>query len=586
VILGADNDGAGGPLRFPEIWCCDFEFQGNPGNPPEPICMVAQELRSGREIRLWRDELLRLRLAPFNTGENSLFVAFFASAELGCFLQLGWPLPTNILDLYVEQRLETNGLPTIAGNGLIGALAAHDLVHIDAGEKDAMRHLILERSDWSSSEREMILEYCASDVVALVALLPRMARNIDWPRAELRGRYMAAVARIERYGVPIDAETLAKLTASWGPLTRNLIKEVDAHYGVFEEGSFRARKFDDYLFRAGIDWPRSGRGDLLLDDNTFKSRALAHPQLEDLRQLRKTLGQLRLNALAVGSDGRNRYLLSPFGTRTGRNAPSNSKGIFGPARWVRGLIKPPAGHGLAYIDWSSQEIAIAAALSGDGRLLEGYASGDPYLAFAKAAKLVPSDATKASHGVIRNRCKAVVLGVNYGMGPDALAARLGIAPVEAQDLLRLHRETYSTFWTWLEAVVNAALLTCEMRTIFGFRLNVGRDANTRQLMNWPMQANGAEMMRIAAIAATEAGIQVCTPVHDAFLICAPLEQLDGKIAEMRSIMLKAGRAVLGGIEVRTDVNVVKWPDRYQEDAGVAMWETIMRLLNRHGAEGR
>ena len=253
---------------------------------------------------------------------------------------------------------------------------------------------------------------------------------------------------------------------------------------------------------------------------------------------------------------------------------------------MRGLIKPPAGHGLAYIDWASQEIAIAAALSGDGRLLQGYASGDPYLAFAKAAKLVPSDATKASHRVIRDRCKAVVLGVNYGMGPDGLAARLGIAPVEARDLLRLHRETYSTFWTWLEEVINAALLTCEMRTIFGFRLNVGRDANIRQLMNWPMQANGAEMMRIAAIAATEAGIQVCAPVHDAFLICAPLEQLDGKIAEMRSIMLKAGRAVLGGIEVRTDVNVVKWPDRYQEDAGIAMWETVMRHLNHHGAAAK
>ena len=105
-------------------------------------------------------------------------------------------------------------------------------------------------------------------------------------------------------------------------------------------------------------------------------------------------------------------------------------------------------------------------------------------------------------------------------------------------------------------------------------------------MNWPMQANGAEMMRIAAIAATEAGIQVCAPVHDAFLICAPLEQLDGKIAEMHSTMLKAGRAVLGGIEVRTDVNVVKWPDRYQEDAGVAMWETVIRLLNQHGAAAR
>src|SRR5262249_21840255 len=148
-------------------------------------------------------------------------------------------------------------------------------------------------------------------------------------------------------------------------------------------------------------------------------------------------------------DGRNRCLLSPFRAVTGRNQPSNTKFIFGPARWIRGLIRPPEGHGLAYIDFASQEIGIAAALSGDGRMAEGYATGDPYLAFAKAAKLAPSDATKASHKAVRDRCKAVVLRTNYGMGADAVAAQSGIAPVEARELLRLHRGAYPTFWKWM-----------------------------------------------------------------------------------------------------------------------------------------
>jgi DNA polymerase I len=562
---------------FQEIWCCDFEFQGDPGEPPKPVCMVARELNTGRTIRLWRNDLLKLRHAPFETGAGSLFVAFFASAELGCFLELGWPVPANILDLYVEQRQATNGLRTISGSGLIGTLTAHGLAHIDAGEKEAMRRLVLERANWSSEEREAILEYCASDVVALVALLPKMLAHIDLPRALLRGRYMAAVAKMERTGVPLDTKALQRLSGNWAELKQVLIAEVDRNYGVFKDGSFSRTLFEDYLIREGIDWPRSEKGVLLLDKNTFKSRALAYPQLEALRLLRKTLGELRLNDLAVGRDGRNRYLLSPFGTRTGRNAPSNSRGIFGPARWVRGLIQPPPSHGLAYIDWASQEIAIAAALSCDERLLQGYASGDPYISFAKTAKLVPADATKSSHKLIRDRCKAVVLGVNYGMGPDALAASLGIAPIEARDLLRLHRETYPRFWAWSEAVVDSALLSGEMHTVFGFKLHVGRDTNARQLMNWPMQATGAEMMRAAAIAATEAGIEVCTPIHDAFLICAPLDQIDDKVLEMRSIMQMAGRAVLGGVDVRTDVDIVRWPDRYKDNAGGAMWETVMRL---------
>src|ERR1700681_106886 len=63
-------------------------------------------------------------------------------------------------------------------------------------------------------------------------------------------------------------------------------------------------------------------------------------------------------------------------------------------------------------------------------------------------------------------------------------------------------------------------VTGEMKTVFGWRRRIGREPNPRSLMNFPMQANGAEMMRIAAIAGTEAGIEVCAPVHDAFLIAA------------------------------------------------------------------
>jgi hypothetical protein len=41
-----------------------------------------------------------------------------------------------------------------------------------------------------------------------------------------------------------------------------------------------------------------------------------------------------------------------------------------------------------------------------------------------------------------------------------------------------------------------------------------------------MQGNGAEMLRIACIFLTEAGIRVCAPVHDALLIELPLVGLE------------------------------------------------------------
>jgi hypothetical protein len=43
-----------------------------------------------------------VRCCPFDTGEKTLFVAFQAAAELGVFLELGWALPSRIVDLAVD----------------------------------------------------------------------------------------------------------------------------------------------------------------------------------------------------------------------------------------------------------------------------------------------------------------------------------------------------------------------------------------------------------------------------------------------------------------------------------------------------
>ena len=407
-----------------------------------------------------------------------------------------------------------------------------------------------------------------------------MASSIDWPRALLRGRYIESVARMERNGIPIDQELLRCLIADWDNLKSVLVAAIDADFGVYEGTTFKTKLFADFLSARRIAWPRHPGGALRLDDDTFRDQARRWPELQPLHELRNTLSGMRLTGLEVGSDERNRCLISPFRAVTGRNQPSNTKFIFGPARWMRGLIKPPEGYGLAYIDFSSQEIGIAAALSGDERMAEGYLGGDPYLAFAKAAQLAPPDATKGSHKIVRDRCKAVVLGINYGMGSDSMAAAAGITPAEAKELLRLHKETYRPFWKWSQDTLSSAMLTGEMKTVFGWRRRIGREPNPRSLMNFPMQANGAEMVRIAAIAATEAGIEVCAPVHDAFLIAGPLDRLDDDVAKMREIMSKAGRAVTGGLDIRTDADVVRFPDRYMDERGRAMWEKVVALLNK------
>jgi DNA polymerase I len=200
---------------YREVWCVDFEFGALPGERPEPRCMVAREWRSGRSFRVWVDELAGMPRPPFPIGADSLFVAYYASAELGCFLALDWAMPARVLDLFAEFRNLTNGLAVPCGWGLLGALAYFGLTAIDVTEKTEMRELALRGGWYSDGEQQALMDYCEADVLALCRLLPVMLPKIDLPRALLRGRYMAAAANIEWDGVPIDMENLSRLVANW-----------------------------------------------------------------------------------------------------------------------------------------------------------------------------------------------------------------------------------------------------------------------------------------------------------------------------------------------------------------------------------
>jgi DNA polymerase family A len=573
-------------LPFRHIVAADFEFEfgghasfedaSRSGERPRPVCMVAKELRSGQTWRMWRGEFGSE--PPFPIGPDALFVAYYASAELGCFRAFGWPKPANILDLFIEFRDRTNGLTTPAGSGLVGALTYFGLDSVGASEKDEMRARILRGGPWSESERGAILDYCATDIDALERLLPAMLPRIDLPRALLRGRYMAAAAAKEWNGVPIDTVTLELLRKHWTDIQDDLIAAIDVNYGVYEGRTFKVERFEAYLIRQGIPWPRLESGALDLSRDTFRQMAKSYAVIAPLHELRHALSEMRLNDLAVGHDGRGRTILSAFRARTSRNQPSNTRSIFGPSVWIRGLIKPPPGYAVAYVDWSYSQFGIVAKLSGDERMMAAYQSEDPYLAFGKQCGKLPQDATKASHPDTRQMLKQCVLGVLFGREAKSLAFAIGQPEIVARDLLRAHHETFPKLWQWSDAAVDHAMLHGSLHTVFGWHVHVDENPNPRSLRNFVAQANEAEMMRIASCLATERDVKVGASVHDAFLICAPIDRIDADVAKMCAAMNEASRAVLGDFELRTDVHIVKYPDRYMDPRGEVMWDRVMGLI--------
>jgi hypothetical protein len=723
--------------HFRHVWLVDFEFHQPDGERPEVLCLAAREYRSGQTIRVWANELAEMPAAPFPVEADCLFVAYYVSAELGCFESLGWPMPARILDLFAEFRCLTNGLAVPCGNGLLGALAYFGLGGMTAIEKQEMQSLAMRGGWYSEAERQALLDYCESDVLALDRLLPAMLPKIDLPRALLRGRYMAAAAKMETNGVPVDADALESLRTHWTGIKAELVAAVNADYGVYvptggrrfnpastwgaaildtaadwnidpqrlaeavdyvwqtecdaqaevadakqaarkatgltvarinrwedagkdhaswiglddaarelagelpalgigrgyvggenhdatnyagrlwtmlreadeprpkrtdrsileqaaqlmatepdedrppAQLSFSAERFAAWLIGQGIPWPRLESGGLALDDDTFRQMARTYPAVAPLRELRHSLGEMRLfSELAVGGDGRNRCLLSAFRSITSRNQPSNARFIFGPSTWARCLIKPERGRAVAYVDWSQQEFGIAAALSGDAAMQAAYTSADPYLTFAKQAGAVPPEATKQTHAREREQFKVCALAVQYGMGAKSLAQQLGQGEAYARQLLQLHRSTYPRFWQFSEDAVNHALLRGWLETVFGWRVYVGPRANARSLANFPMQANGAEMLRLACCLATERGIQVCAPVHDALLVEGPADEIESVVEATQAAMVEASELVLSGFALRSDAKIVRWPERYVDPRGERMWQIVMQLLAR------
>jgi hypothetical protein len=465
-------------LPFRKVYGVDFEFSCPDGERPAVRCMTAREFRTGEEILLWLDDVPP---PPSPFPPDALVVAYFASAEMGCFLALGWEMPAHVLDLYVEFKWMTCGKDGANPYPkLIYALDWFGLESISASEKKEMQNLAIRGGPYTGDERRALLDYCMSDVDALARLLPRMLPRIDLPRAVLRGGFMRTVARMERNGIPVDGATLAQLDEHWESLQQDMIDRIDADYGVYEGIHFRTERFAYWLARNGISWRRLASGALDLEDETFKTMAEIHPVLRPQRQLRQAMALLRLTDLPVGADGRNRCLLSPFGTITGRFSNKSSKFIFGRPAWMRCLIRPEEGRALAYLDWSGREYGIGAVLSGDEAMTADYQSGDPYLRFAERIGMTPPGATKKTHSAEREVVKAVILGTQYGMGEWSLAARIGQPLAYARALLHEHRAIYRRFWAWNDAAVNTALFRGRLWTrSAGRRSRTTRPRRTR-----------------------------------------------------------------------------------------------------------
>jgi DNA polymerase I-like protein with 3'-5' exonuclease and polymerase domains len=566
----------------------DAEFLAAPGERPRVVCF-AWKVNNGPTQSFWVDALGSA--PPYPIGPDSVYV-IFTQAELTCHLALGWPLPKNVIDLNSELRHMTSGRTLPKGHGLIGFLRWLDIEVGDAAAKDAIRDRIIRGFPFSPDEIEMILRYCRSDVYLTGELLRRVSNEVggNLERALFDGEFSKVSAEMEHRGVPIGA-LFREIDDNWSYLRDALVPELDK-FGIFvpdKAGEFHLshENFKKFLEANGIAWPLTKTGRLSMADQTFERMTKGDSRLESIRQLQHIRSKMRTIDLAVGEDMRNRTPLWQFKAKTGRTQPAASKWVFSPAVWIRNLIEPGPGMALAYVDWSSMEFLVAAALSGDPFMLEFYYSGDPYLSFARRVGAAPADATKKTHRELRERYKTGLLAIQYGISPETLAQRLTTKEAEvttaaARVMIEQHKALFPVYWHWVEDWVAHSYQTGGMSTPGGWVCAVG-DLETKplSLANWPVQATGGDILRRACVWASRHGLALLAPVHDAILIEAPLDRIDHDVVLLQEIMRRSSRLVLpNGHMLRTDAEIVRYPDHYTDERGDEIWERLMALLEK------
>ena len=583
-------------LPFDEIWSVDTEYYPGPGfanggregDLPTPLCLVALEMRTGRIVRLWQDELGPF--APYRLDGGALITGYMLTAEFGFHIARSWGQPARALDAYIEFRHYTNDGSVKSGDrekgfySLGGALRYFCEDVIDTAHKKEMRDRIIKGPPFSADERAAILAYCEEDVRALARLIKHIVPTIrSLPHAMMRATVQWSMAQQERRGVPLDLPLLERARTRWHAMQTDLVLEMDP-FGIYEiedgRPHWRKDRWADYVRQNHMSWPTYVDGSLDERDQTFREMEGKYPQIGPLRELRYSISKLRLNDLSIGRDGRARTLLGAYGTKTARNAPSNSKYIFGPAKWLRFFITPAPARVLIHRDYCQQEPQIAAVLSGDAALLAACETGDVYLGIAKQLGLAPEDATDKTHPDIRALFKTVVLGIQYGLGAQSLATRVGISLYEAGELLARLRARFRIFEGYAGSVADHAGLQLEIGTPFGWFMQCPPGINPRTVRNFPIQSTGSEILHVTCILAERRGIEIVAPIHDAFMAEADSDRAEEVSAALDQCMRDASQVVLRGYEIRTDVQLICSGQRYFDKRGIEMWTTVMRLLNK------
>jgi len=557
---------------------------------PNDACYVplghgGADMFSARPEQVPLDEALAL-LKPLLEGDAVLKVGQNAKYDINILARHGIAVApvddTMILSFDLDAGRSEEG---IGGGHGMDELSARHLSHATLTFKDICGSG-KKQIPFGEVPLDRATQYAAEDADVtwrLHRLLrPRLAEEAGTRIYERVDRpLIPVVAQMERHGIKVDRERLARLSAEFAEAIRALESEIYVLCGQeFTIGS--PKQLGDILFdKLGYKGGRKGKSgqystDQAILEGLAAQGAEAATKVLDWRQLAKLKSTYTdaLQAAINPQTGRVHTSYSLVGAQTGRlsSTEPNLQNIpirTDIGRQIREAFVAEPGNVLLAADYSQIELRLAAHMADVPSLKEAFAAGEDI--HARTAQemfgLVDRDT--------RGRAKTINFAILYGISRWGLAGRLGVTADEAQAMIDRYYERFPGIRRYIHATLESVREKGYSETLFGRktwfpRINASnpneRAGSERAAINAPIQGTSADIIKRAMVrmgpALASAGlghVRMLLQVHDELVFELPEADAAAAAPVIERVMAEAALPAVRldvplGIEIGTGPN--------------------------------
>ena len=442
-------------------------------------------------------------------------------------------------------------------------------------------------SDWSMPNLSFEqVSYAAIDAIVQMRIFEKLDTYID--KLKLRKVYdlyrkaQIVLCEMELNGICLNKEQHLKNVGKW----RNEL--IDAKEVVLkltgmsritdgELAEWLEKNLPEGLLAL---WPRTDNEKnpkLKTDANTFADFShldivKPYAKFQKLKKLTTSFGMSLIHGLNPAT-GKLHPNYRVAGAKTGRLSCSEPNIQQMPkAADIRSAFIPSNGYEMVVADYSQVEVRCIAEFSNDPMMLKAFEDGlDIYSYTAAHLTGIPYESI-GKKSVDRQQAKALVLGLNYGLGARKFAhyAKKGynvdLSERESYQLVYAYKDLYLGLTEWQQQQVDNCIANkYRAYSAMGKIRKMYDDSYYGACMNHPIQGSCAEIMLLALVKAREALVgtsaRLLASVHDEIVLeCLPEDvsvvkkKLTDAMTEAYLMVLPSGRTVKNLVEPTSGAN--------------------------------